>query len=198
MLGWDVLDVTIASGPHYYNQLNITFHQVVMSIFVRRQSSPYAIRYVLIGFLIIIMMLLGSIHAAGAARVLNSISGFASILYLQFILASLSPPLNYLTRLDKFLILSLVISFISSIMGGIHSWREVREKAVSDALEREAKKLDSKIALDIREPSSTSQTFYQTCVTRRNPFSGGSLADMFTYGFIFIVYSTAAACVLLV
>ena len=198
MLGWDVVDVTLSTGPHDYLQLDTTFHQIVMSIFVVRQASPYAIRYVLIGFLIIIMMLLASIHAEGAARIANSIAGFASILYLQFILASLTPPLNYLTRLDKYLVLSLIICFISSILGGFHAYREVREKAAKDALECDAKKLDSKVVLDIREPSSTKQTFYQTCVTRRNPFSGGSKADMITYGFIFIVYSIAAACVLLV
>ena len=201
MLGWDVDAVTLEVGDHNYTQLMTTYKQVVMTVTVTRQAAPYGQRYIMPGFFIIIMLLLASIHAEGAVRVANGVAGFASILYLQFILNSVVPPLNYLTRLDKFMIISLIICFITCLLGGVHVYREVREKAAAKAAEGGAKKGDAEggaAAVVLREPAAApAGSPLQACCARRNPFSGGSVADALSYGVIFVAYSIASACVLL-
>ncbi len=101
MLGWDVEAISVSTSDHLYSQLNVSYSQIAMTVTVARQSSPYGQRYIMPGFFIIIMMLCASIHAEGHVRVANGVAGFASILYLQFILTSSVPPLNYFTRLDR-------------------------------------------------------------------------------------------------
>jgi hypothetical protein len=201
MLGWDVESVTLTNRDNEYTQLNVTYNQVAMSIMVTRQSTPYGQRYIMPGFFIIIMMLCASIHAEAAVRVANGVAGFASILYLQFILTSSVPPLNYFTRLDRYMLISLIICFLSCLVGGLHVYREMVEKAAKDA-EGEAKKSADSAAFQIRDPpaaaaSGQARSPAQICLSRRNPFSGNSTADCLCYGLIFVAYSIASACVLL-
>lgn len=201
MLGWDVDAISVRTNDNVYSQLNATYSQIVMSVTVTRQSYPYGQRYIMPGFFIIIMMLCASIHAEGAVRVANGVAGFASILYLQFILTSSVPPLNYFTRLDRYMLISLIICFLSCLVGGAHVYREVAAKAAKEA-EGEVKRLadDSAdgAALRVREPASApARSPLQVCLARRNPFSGESVADCACYGLVFVAYSIASACVLL-
>lgn len=219
MLGWDVESVSISAAPHAYATLNLTFHRISISVVVRRQPTLFTTRFVLIAFFVVIMMLFGSMHAEAITRVGAAITGFASILYLQFILGSLVPPLNYLTRIDKFMILALIICFICSVIGGAHSFREALARRAKEALERDAKKKDapstdasgSKAAaaggapIDIIMPVPSSASTSgeggnqktPSLLVRLNPFSGGSLADTFTYGLIFVAFSIATPIILL-
>jgi hypothetical protein len=200
MLGWDVEDISLRVDDNVYTQLSVSYSRIVMSVKVTRQSYPYGQRYIMPGFFIIIMMLCASIHAEGAVRVANGVAGFASILYLQFILTSSVPPLNYFTRLDSYMLISLIICFLSCLVGGVHVYREVAVKAAKDA-EGEAKRVadgaDGAV-LQVREPASApARSLLQVCLARRNPFSGESVADCVCYGVIFAAYSIASACVLL-
>jgi hypothetical protein len=223
MLGWDVQDVSVTTTKNFYSQLDVTYNQIAMSVTVSRQAAPYAQRYIMPGFFIIIMMLLASIHAEGSVRVANGVAGFASILYLQFILTSTVPPLNYVTRLDKFFLVALVICFVSCIVGGAHVYRETLEKAAAKEAEGAAKKSSGQngngpaavvyrepaavvyrepAAVVVREPTQgdgkdSNRTPLQVCLARRNPFSGESWTDLACYGLIFVVFSIASACVLL-
>ncbi len=201
MLGWDVEKVSVSINENFYSQLNVSYSQIVMSVHVTRQSSPYGQRYIMPGFFIIIMMLCASIHAEGAVRVANGVAGFASILYLQFILTSSVPPLNYFTRLDRYMLISLIIAFICCLVGGVHVYRESRAKAARDAegqAKRSAESAEGPV-LQVREPASApARSTLQVFLARSNPFSGDSTADFACYGVIFVAYSIASACVLLV
>ena len=200
MLGWDVDAISVRTDENVYTQLNASYSRIVLSVTVTRQSYPYGQRYIMPGFFIIIMMLCASIHAEGAVRVANGVAGFASILYLQFILTSSVPPLNYFTRLDRYMLISLIICFLSCLVGGAHVYREVAAKAAKEA-EGEVKRLADSAdgaALRVREPASApARSPLQVCLARRNPFSGESVADCACYGLVFVAYSIASACVLL-
>jgi hypothetical protein len=99
------------------------------------------------------------------------------------------------------MLISLIICFLSCLIGGIHVYREVAVKAAKDA-EGEAKRsadgAEGPVLL-VREPASApAKSPLQAFFTRRNPFSGDSTADCTCYGLIFVAYSIASACVLLV
>lgn len=203
MRGWDVLSVDVSTTTHPYPQLGVSYHRAVLGITVRRQSSPYAIRYVLVEYFVIAMMCLASINAELAVRVGSAATGFASTLYLQFILASLTPPLNYLTRLDTFLILSLVVSFICSASAGVYAYRTWAAKADKDAAAKSKVKTDADSAsIEIRGPaggvavlSSSPNPEPKTCSQTLKSLL--SHEDVSQFGLIFVAYSIAAACVLL-
>jgi hypothetical protein len=200
MMGWDVQSVDVSTRPHFYPQLDVNYHQAVLGITVRRQASPFAIRYVMVEIFVIAMMCLASIRADAAVRIGSAATGFASTLYLQFILASLTPPLNYLTRLDTFLILSLIISFICSALGGVYAWRtwSAAEK------KQKAKAEDSELAtVEIREPAGGTRAVLSSSPEKEARSFPKVIKlllahqDVTQYGLVFVVYSIASACILL-
>ena len=124
--GWTIISSTAHSSSHVYEIFDETYHQLRLTLEMRREPDYYVTRYVWGVVFLVAMALLTLFDPADDPNRLGFVqSSFLGIVSWQFIVVSSVPVTGYNTRLDDFMILSMVITFITYV------WNSVRPLAAA-------------------------------------------------------------------
>jgi hypothetical protein len=120
--GWTIEEANVKGVKHDYKMFGESYHQLVISLTVRRLSGFYMTRYVLgVAFLVVMCILTLCVPSAEADRFGFAQGSFLGIVSWQFILVTSAPPLGYNTRLDDFMQSSLVCTLIMAAWFAVSS-----------------------------------------------------------------------------
>lgn len=111
--GWDVLKAEGVESTQAYGVFGQSYSRLSLLVRMRRQSSYYGLRYVMGCALLVVMAILALfVRGDVPERIGFAQASFLGIVSWQFVLAASSPALGYSTRLDRFMLLSLMCSAV--------------------------------------------------------------------------------------
>ena len=120
--GWSIIGLSVATYPHTYDTLEETYHQLRLTLLVQRQADYYVTRYVWGTVFLVAMALLVLFVPGDVPDRLGFVqSSFLGIVSWQFILVSSAPVTGYNTRLDNFMLVSMVIVFMTYVYNSVRT-----------------------------------------------------------------------------
>ena len=140
--GWDVLGVGSSVSDYYYNVENTSFSHMHIYVRLVRQPSIYNLRFTLGSVLLITMAFMTFLIKPDEPDRLGFANAcFLGIVSWQFILVSSTPALGYATRMDDFLVMSLVFITGTYMWNTLHAgyWGSVAEDAPGKPAPRESR-----------------------------------------------------------
>ena len=119
--GWTILDTQATTSSHSYSMFGEVYSQLKLSLVLQRQPAYYVTRYVWgVVFLVAMALLVLFVPGDVPDRLGFVQSSFLGIVSWQFILVTSAPVTGYNTRLDNFMVVSMVVVFIAYV------WNSVR------------------------------------------------------------------------
>lgn len=119
--GWTILDTHATTSSHSYSMFGEVYSQLKLSLVLQRQPAYYVTRYVWgVVFLVAMALLVLFVPGDVPDRLGFVQSSFLGIVSWQFILVTSAPVTGYNTRLDNFMVVSMVVVFIAYV------WNSVR------------------------------------------------------------------------
>lgn len=124
--GWKIRSTDVITRDHEYKLFGETYHQIVLVLALQRLPDYYVSRYVWGAVFLVAMCFLSlCIPSEEADRSALALGSFLGIVAWEFILVTGLPPTGYNTRLDDFMVISLVCVLI------LYAWNAVRRPLVA-------------------------------------------------------------------
>jgi hypothetical protein len=120
--GWTIVETKANTASHNYDMFGETYHQIKLTLVLQRQPAYYITRYVWgVVFLVAMALLVLFVPGDVPDRLGFVQSSFLGIVSWQFILVTSAPVTGYNTRLDDFMVVSMVIVFIAYVWNAVRT-----------------------------------------------------------------------------
>jgi hypothetical protein len=118
--GWSIIGRSATTFSHNYETLEETYHSLKLTLELQRQADYYITRYVWGTIFLVAMALLVLFVPGDCPDRLGSVqASFLGIVSWQFILVTSAPVTGYNSRLDTFMIIAMVVVFITYIYNSV-------------------------------------------------------------------------------